>query len=475
MISFFRLNDPLRFAFGVIIFLAIRIPLLFDEIIYLDALQGFQIGEKLSSGAVLYRDLWHFIAPITASFYWFIDLFFGKNLLVYSIIAIVLSVIQAYWFNSICLKNNLYNEKTYLPAFFYLILLNWTSETTVLSAELISLTVLLYIIQLIIEVDRHGNDEENFLKIGFLFSIAFLINQPLIWFFIVIFLGLAFTRTLSPQKMIVFSFGVFAPILAFYSYYYIFDTHDNFISFVFINYFSSVPDIQLSTGDLFEILFIPSIIFLISFYTFAKSRGYINFQVVVQRIFFVWTVVAVLILFASKRLNSNTLLYFVIPFTFYLVHFFLLIKDKYFRTVIAYCVLIFHIGLVYIHRVEDKWVDYITKIEFSKTYFQISSITFQLKGEEILVLGDNYIQYGFNKVATPFYNWQIAEEKLFYDLNSYDRIVKIEKLIIDNRPNYIVDRNKVFPKLIAKIPHLGKIYLPSKQFSNVFERKEVVK
>ena len=80
-----------------------------------------------------------------------------------------------------------------------------------------------------------------------------------------------------------------------------------------------------------------------------------------------------------------------------------------------------------------------------------------VKNARILVLGDDFNYYAANKAATPYVNWQLAQED-FGQLHTYYAIFKILRNISASRPDYIIDQARLLPALQYKAPQEFRRY-----------------
>ena len=122
MIQFFKINDPLRIAYFFLVALAIRtiaiiwvVPLLTPEF------QWMLLGEKLSDGLMLYSVLEDHTAVLSGFFYWLMHELFGRSHIAHLVISSILIFFQAIIFNLAINKSDLFNEKSYVPGFIYII------------------------------------------------------------------------------------------------------------------------------------------------------------------------------------------------------------------------------------------------------------------------------------------------------------------------------------------------------------------
>ena len=138
MLSFFRINDPYRLAFVLVLLLIFRLPFIIYGIpLTLPELKWMLVGEAMANGKMLYRDIWENIGPLSAFIYQSVDFLFGRSQLAYQLISLILVFIQAVIFNRLLLINKAYNENSYVPALIYTICMSMTFEFLTLSPILI--------------------------------------------------------------------------------------------------------------------------------------------------------------------------------------------------------------------------------------------------------------------------------------------------------------------------------------------------
>jgi len=144
LLNYFKTNDPYRLIALFLILLLIRLPFMIVNPEMIGAeLKWLLIGERLSEGGTLYIDVWDDIAPISAGFYWIMDLVFGRAVVAGLIISYLLVCYQSYIFNNLLIRNNIYPQSTYLPAFFYGMFMSSSFDMFYLSPPVIGMTFLI--------------------------------------------------------------------------------------------------------------------------------------------------------------------------------------------------------------------------------------------------------------------------------------------------------------------------------------------
>jgi hypothetical protein len=110
-----------------------------------------------------------------------------------------------------------------------------------------------------------------------------------------------------------------------------------------------------------------------------------------------------------------------------------------------------------------------TQLNISGLLLQPDAKYSAVKNARILVLGNDFNYYAYNRATTPYINWQLAQKDFRY-LNTYYAVFKIRRNIVASVPDYIVDDAGLMPELMYKIPDLFSRY---KQVGsrNIYERR----
>ena len=96
MIKTFKSDYPIVIFFTLLALIVFRTPLWISEVPVLQLeLKWLVIGEKLSEGGFLYKDLLTTLEPLSAGVYWLLNLISGRTVLSLRIIATILVLVQA--------------------------------------------------------------------------------------------------------------------------------------------------------------------------------------------------------------------------------------------------------------------------------------------------------------------------------------------------------------------------------------------
>ena len=237
MLSFFRINDPYRLIFVLILIFLARLPYLISaDFLTIPELNWMVVGEKLSDGAFLYVDAWDELGPLSAIVYWIIDLLFGRSQLAYQIIGIIIFFIQCAYFNVFLLKHKVFNENSYVPAMIYAVLGLITFNSITLSPQLMGLTFILPVFDgLFSHMETRRRVDENPLNIGIYTGLASLFYLPYIFFIVIwFFVLLIYSSTIGRRYLLMF-YGAFFTFFVLWLWY----AWKGHITELHINYFNS--------------------------------------------------------------------------------------------------------------------------------------------------------------------------------------------------------------------------------------------
>ena len=148
------------------------------------------IGEALAGGKDMYKDIWDFTGPLAAGTYSIIHLLFGKSVLAYRTVSIILVVIQCGIFNNLLLKNKAYNQNTYIPALLYMLFMHLSFDFITLSPILMGMTFTLLGINNLFQRMDNTTRDDLFVRIGLYLGIATLFYLPFFFYFVVIIISL---------------------------------------------------------------------------------------------------------------------------------------------------------------------------------------------------------------------------------------------------------------------------------------------
>jgi hypothetical protein len=293
LISYFKRILLSRLLLLVLLFLAIRLPLIFLGIpMTLPELKNMVLGERLSEGFVLYRDVYDTTAPLSALIFWLLDVLFGRNILVYRCLAALLLFLQGMRLNATFNQHAVLPEKTYLPALLYFLFGSIFFELDTLSPLLIGLTFLIFALSFLLAPPKEGFSNPNLFKAGFLLGLAALCHLPLM-----LFVGLAFFATLffafnAFRSFLLLVCGFLFPYSVVFTFFLYAGALPNFIQYNLLSAWEFRIVFLLPALDLLKILTVPllALAFFVG-YGIVRMPG-LNYHLKVFQLMLLWLPIA---------------------------------------------------------------------------------------------------------------------------------------------------------------------------------------
>lgn len=469
MLRFFQSYFPYQYVSLLGLLLLIRLPLLLHPFpLLIPELNWMIVGEQISQGNLLYRDIWDSISPLSALVYWGIDSVFGRSPLALHGAALLVSVFQIVYFNYLTNNRDLYPDRSFWPGLIYMLFMHISFDCLTLSPVLMSTSFLLLAFgTLIRQMDRRGATDEVF-EVGFYIGIAALFYLPSALFIIWAALSLLFYTGATFRQYSLSIFGFLFPFATTVLFYYLYDSLDDFnrnlLSSVFRVRQYSLSDFQ----SLLASLLIPLGLGVLGFLSLLNRGGrYVNFQQRIQQIMAIWFVIAVLTIGLMPFLAPMVFLSFVPPMA-YFTHFYFegirrawLAEVTFLITFILILLLFYQGALGLIPGGELG--------RLSSLQVKPSPLPGDIKDRRVLIIGEDFSAYRQNKLATPYLNWDLAKYDL-KNLDDYEAVINVFDHFRKDPPDYIIDRENVVGKLFQRAPALAGQYEKT-AVADVYKRK----
>ncbi|ADB37047.1 hypothetical protein [Spirosoma linguale] len=457
MLSFFKSYFPYQYVSLLGLLLLIRLPLLLHPFpLLIPELNWMLVGEQMSQGNLLYRDIWDSISPLSALVYWGINSVFGRSPLVLHAAATLVSVFQIVYFNYLTNNRDVYPDRSFWPGLIYMLFMHLSFDCLTLSPVLMSTSFLLLAFgTLIRQMERRGATDEVF-EVGFYIGIAALFYLPSALFILWAILSLLFYTGATFRQYSLSLFGFLFPFAATVLFYYLSDSLDDFNR----NLLSSVFRVrQYSLSDfksLIASLFIPLGLGILGFLSlFNRSGRYVNFQQRVQQIMAIWSVFAFLTIGLMPFLAPMVFLSFVPPMAYFAFFYFENIRKGWlaeiaFLIAFSLMLLLFYQGSLGLIPGSDLG-------RLSSLQVQASPLPNNITNQRVLIIGEDLSAYRQNKLATPYLNWDLAKYDL-KNLDNYESVINVFDHFRQDPPDYIIDREDVVEKLFQRAPALSLQY-----------------
>lgn len=461
LLNYFRINDPYRLVIILILVALLRLPLfLSPELITYAELKWMVLGQKIAEGGLIYHDILDDTGPLAAWMYGLSHLIFGQSTNAYAVLAVLLFVFQAGYFNLFLLRFKAYNENCYVPAWMYAILGFMAFDILSFSPELMGLTFVLFSIKnLFSHLEARFKSDAPIINAGLHLGIACLFYLPYLILSPAIILSMLFYTGTIRRRYLLFLYSLAFPFLMLYMYFYWAGQTDSLIICYFQSLFRFDYLRPLNFTTLVVLISIPMLVGGISIVRTLQAPSYINFQSRLQG------VMIILLIFSSvgwllwSRKSGSSLVLFVPMLAFFLAHSFLVFRSKIYQELYFTLYLLMILLVFYGSRFGKFGFDKIT--DFEKVIVHASESQFgDLRDKSVLILGYDLRPLYFARLATPYLNWEISSRK-FGRLEYYDNITSIYNNILKDSPDFIIDHDELMPELIRRMPILERLYTKS--------------
>lgn len=469
LLNFFKINDPYRLAFVFLLMLLIRVPLIYSGIpLIAPELKWMIIGEALANGKDMYKDIWDFTGPLSAGIYGLVHLLFGKSVMAYRALSMVLVLIQCGVFNNLLLKNKAYNQNTYIPALMYMLFMHVSFDFLTLSPVLMGMTLVLLAVNNLFQRMDNLTRDDLFVQMGLYLGLATLFYLPFLLYFVVIIASLLIYTGSVIRRMSLMVYGFFLVLVIASFYYFWFDSFAMFRVAYFESIFSIKPQLYITRIEFLGLVFIPLSIFVVSFVKSRSIGRYINFQIKIQNVMLMFMFAGIFSVLLSREFSVYQLIFVVPGLAFFTSHYLIALKNW----IMAEAVFVIIALLLLLNMLFPlkRWLFVDEFISFDQLMVQETPYDTLTEGKKLLVIGESIDAYSNSSLATPYLNWQLTRNH-FQNLGYYDNLSETYLHFTDNPPDVIIDEKKVVPELFKKVPTVGLKYTPHYSIENVYLRK----
>jgi len=454
VLRFFRINDPYRLLGLLLILVLLGLPFLLQpgELLWSE-LKSFVLGEAVTSGKILYTQLYDDTAPLTIEMFGALDLLFGRSVWARHGLALMILFFQAAYFAILLINNKAYAENTYLPALVCGSLCFFSFDLMSISSELFASTLLLFALnQLFHEIEFKIQRDETVLKLGFylglstLFIFSYWIFLPLNLLILIIF-----TRP-GGRKIFLLLLGFFLPhalLIALYAYW------DN-LSLLWANFYASQMTLQgnllVPAKGLLVLASVPLFYWVVSVFMINREVRFTRYQSQLMQIMFLWFGFSLLHLLVTREVSPVSLLPIIPPTAYFISHYLLLIRRRWIAELMLW---IFLGGITSINQLSRN--NLIPSVDFTALFAKPERYGVEISGKRVMKLGEGYGIYTGNQLGGHFYNWNLSRV-LFETPDVYGHLEAIATSFEEDPPELILDENNLMEGVMDRVPSLRHKY-----------------
>ncbi len=413
------------------------------------------VGESVSFSRILYLDVWDDIGPLSALVYSLIDAIGGRTQWGYHILAALLLLVQCYLFNQLLISNKAYKTNTYIPALIYMVLMSGFFDFFTLSPALMSCTFQLLVINGIFHHIAVKAKDEQFLNIGLALGLSALLYLPTLAYLPISIIALGLLSSMNFKKYILLFFGFLFPIVLVGIYFFWNGALLNFVESYFFNWLT-LPFTEYVGLKLILLISGLSLVLLVISWLRIYSRGrYNNHQTGYIQVMLLFLAGAAVMIFFSRERVPHQLMIFVSPIAFFLSHYFLLMRRKFFAELVftgfVAVTILANYGLLY-------------RIIIPPDPFPLEMLVVQptpwddlVRGKKLLIIGNEPDAYLHAYPATPYLNWNLSSSHL-HQINAFDNLSEIYRNLSNDPPDIIIDQENLIPDLFDHMPTVARLY-----------------
>ncbi|MBE0676188.1 MAG: hypothetical protein IH591_16145 [Bacteroidales bacterium] len=255
--------------------------------------------------------------------------FAGNHYLAATITAFILLLVLSGIIINFNTRTFFINERTFLPGVLYLILTSilpvWQNLNPLIPA---SIFLFLAVVR-ITGTYRRGGVAYSFYDAALMISIGSLFYTNLIWYGILLFIGMLLLRTFDLREVAISLLGLITPYVFVFGIYYIADLDmGELTTTISSGLFGQSPDMEWSrffivTGAFIVVTLLTASVHLMSVFTTkkVKSRKVFSLQI--------WMAVVTIVLFFVSPSASDELIYILaMPASYILSHYYINIRRK---------------------------------------------------------------------------------------------------------------------------------------------------
>lgn len=421
----------------------------------LPELQWMLVGESISFDRILYLDVWDDLAPLSALVYSLIDSVAGRAQWGYQIIAILVLFLHCYLFNQLLITCKAYKENTYVPALIYVVLMSVFFDFFTLSPVLMSGIFQLYVINGIFRHIAVKSKDEQFLNIGLALGFSALIYLPTLAYLPVSILALGLYSSMTFKKYILLFFGFVFPLILVGIFFFWHGALMDFIESYFFSWTSSPFHEMVSLRSILVISAGAVLLVVLSWIKIYSAGRYNNHQTNYMLVMLLFLAGAALMVFLAKERIPHQLMVFVAPVSFFISHYFLLIRRKLLAELVFIgfftLTLIINYGALF-HIIIPPGI-----IKTDALVIQPTPWDRLVEGKKILIVGEDPAAYLHAYPATPYLNWDLSKKHL-ERTNAFDNLSVIYRNLSNDTPEVIIDQKNLVPDLFKQMPTIASKY-----------------
>lgn len=276
------------------------------------------LADQISQSGIGHMPLYHLLLQIE-----------GHNARIETVIALLLAGTMAFLLVNFNTTSFFINERTNLPALIYILAVSIFPEYQSLNPAIPASLFLMIAVMRIIDGYRKPGIANNFYDAGILISTGSLFYANLIWFGVIVIIGILLMRPINIAELALSIFGLLTPLLMTFGIWYVTGKDPKALMTLFYSelftrsygYFFS--RLTVTTIILGSILIFVSLVFLMSTLNNKKIKSRKTFSL------FIWLFITTVVLYIISPSVSVELIWIMaIPGSYFISHYFIFVRKK---------------------------------------------------------------------------------------------------------------------------------------------------
>jgi hypothetical protein len=257
-------------------------------------------------------------------FYKYIDSLLNNTPVWGKVLSLGLIIIQAILLIQINKKYLIIKERTYLPAFFFILLSSSYVELQRLNPAIIAGFFLIFAIEKVFSTYKYTRISYNYFDVGLILSLGSLFYAPLGYFILFVWISLAILRPFHSREWLFPILGFIIPYLLLFAYTYVFhNSHFYYLDYIKTVLKHAAPDFPYM--NIAYYIFFGFLLFITIISSFYLTSTYHTKKIQNRKYFaiFLWLfIISVGIFLIDSSASMEILILIAIPLSFNLSDYF---------------------------------------------------------------------------------------------------------------------------------------------------------
>jgi len=315
-------------------------------------------------------------------------------------------------------------------------------------------TFVLFAFSRFFKILKDGASSDDAMILGLLLGLAVLCYQPAVLFIFPLYLSALFFTGLKPNQYLLVLVAMLLPLGGVYAFFTVGGGESEFWTCFLapfrIRFLMSLIGWDLSLG-------IGGILLLVSLagWAAANQNSRVNFQRLGFTVFFFSLVMAFLTIFLGTVQSTDQLLFLVPHAAFFMAQFMLYTRGVLMQEI--YSLLACALLISGFYGMVD--VTFGKQILGHKMYLENppKGFTANFRNRDILVLDNDFRFYKYNKPATRFLRYYLADIDP-KQIQTFEGLIFWYQCLAENPPRLIYDPHLLIPALAVRMPEFGRCY-----------------